>query len=156
MKNFILASIIATSILAPLSADAAERTRLGTLDCMVEGGIGLLVGSSKSAQCTFKHANGNTEKYTGKISKLGLDIGVTGDSFLKWIVLTPAGTEIGEYALAGRYVGVSAGATLGIGLGANALVGGSAKKIGLQPLSVENSTGLNVAVGVSTLKLDPA
>lgn len=155
MNKLIMTAILATATLVPLSANAAERTKLGTLSCTVEGGIGLLVGSSKKTTCQFKHADGTLEKYSGKISKLGIDIGVTGESFLKWVVFTPLGTEVGEHALAGRYVGISAGGALGIGLGANALVGGSAKKVGLQPLSVEGGTGLNVAVGVSTLTLEP-
>ena len=156
MKKILMTAILAAAAMAPLSANAADRDKLGTLSCTVEGGIGLLIGSSKKAACEFKHADGTMEKYTGQISKLGLDVGVTGESFLKWVVFTPVGTNIGEHALAGRYVGVSAGGSLGIGLGANALVGGSAKKIGLQPLSVEGGTGVNVAVGVSTLTLEPA
>lgn len=154
MNKLLTTAIVAASLMVPLSAQAAERNKLGTLSCTVAGGIGLLVGSSKTATCQFKHADGSMEKYTGKISKLGIDIGITGESFLKWVVFTPAGTEIGEHALAGRYVGISAGGSLGIGLGANALVGGQAKKIGLQPLSLEGGTGLNVAVGVSTLTLE--
>lgn len=154
MNKFLTTAIVVASLAVPFSAQSAERNKLGTLSCTIEGGIGLLLGSSKKAACEFKHADGSMEKYTGKISKLGVDIGVTGESFLTWVVFTPAGTEIGEHALAGRYVGISAAGSLGIGLGANALVGGSAKKIGLQPLSVEGGTGLNVAVGVSTLTLE--
>ena len=156
MKILIAALITATATLYPLAAGAAERTKLGTLECTIEGGLGLLIGSSKEAACTFKHADGTSESYVGQLSKLGLDFGITGESYLKWIVFAPAGTEIGEHALAGQYVGGSAGASLGIGLGANALFGGSAKKIGLQPLSVEGGTGLNVAIGVSSLTLDPS
>ena len=118
-------------------------------------GFGLLLGSSKEAICEFSHKDGTTETYSGKLKKLGLDVGVTGESYLKWVVFTPIGNEIGSYALQGDYVGVSAGAALGIGLGANALVGGSDKKIGLQPLSIEGKTGLNLAVGFSTLELAP-
>lgn len=156
MKNLLAVVAIAGFALAPLSASAAERTRLGTLECTIAGGIGLLITSSKKATCTFKHADGTVENYTGQLNKLGLDIGVTGESYLKWVVFTPAGSEVGAHALAGGYVGASAGISLGIGLGANALIGGSAKNIGLQPLSVEGGTGLNVAAGVSSLNLDPA
>ena len=63
-------------------------------------------------------------------------------------------TKIIAAALAVKYVGVSANGSIGIGLGANALVGGSEKKLGLQPLSVEGKTGLNIAVGVSKLTLE--
>ena len=88
------------------------------------------------------------ENYTGKIEKLGLDIGVTGKSFMKWVVFTPLGNAIGDYALQGTYGGVSAEASFGVRLtGANALVGGSDKKIGLQPFSVEAKTGLESGRG---------
>jgi hypothetical protein len=40
-----------------------------------------------------------------------------------------------------------------VGAGANVLVGGSARTVALQPLSLEGSVGLNVALGVSMLKL---
>jgi len=59
-------------------------------------------------------------------------------------------------ALAGAYVGASADVTIGIGLGANALVGGSHRSFALQPLSVEANTGLNLAGGVSELRLRAA
>ncbi len=156
MKNRILTIAIATTLLAPLAAKATERTKLGILECTIDGGIGLLVGSSKKGTCVFSHTDGSVENYDGKISKIGIDVGITGKSYLKWVVFTPAGSEIGQHALAGQYVGASAGVSLGIGLGANALIGGQAKNIGLQPLSVEGGTGLNVAVGVSSLSLDPA
>ncbi len=65
-------------------------------------------------------------------------------------------TRAGEGALAGSYVGASAGAAVGVGLGANALIGGNSKNFGLQPLSGEAGTGLNVAAGVSRLQLRPA
>jgi hypothetical protein len=60
-----------------------------------------------------------------------------------------------EGALAGNYAGVSADAAVGLGVGANALVGGSKNSIVLQPLSVEGQTGINIAVGVAELSLRP-
>ena len=56
----------------------------------------------------------------------------------------------------GDYVGATAEATVGAGLGANALIGGSDRTIALQPLSVQGQTGLNVAAGVAGLTLRPA
>jgi len=104
--------------------------------------------------CTFAQSNGDVDSYTGSISKLGLDVGITGESFIKWVVFTPSGAELDDHPLAGKYVGVSTGLSLGIGLGANALVGGNDKQIGLQPVSIEGQTGLNVALAVSTLTLE--
>ena len=56
-------------------------------------------------------------------------------------------------SLNGTYAGVSAEATVGVGVGANALVGGSVRSIVLQPLSVQAQEGLNIAAGVSSLQL---
>lgn len=153
--HILTASVFAAATLMPMAAQAAPSgDKLGVLECTVDGGIGLLIGSSKKVNCTFAQSNGDVDTYTGKISKLGLDLGITGKSFIKWVVYTPSETELGDHPLAGRYVGVSTGVSLGIGLGANALVGGNEKQIGLQPLSVEGQTGLNIALAVSTLTLE--
>ena len=73
---------------------------------------------------------------------------------MEWAVYAPTTRRLG--ALAGRYTGAGAQATVGVGAGVNALVGGSNRTISLQPLSVEGQTGLNVAGGVTELELRPA
>jgi hypothetical protein len=70
-------------------------------------------------------------------------------------VFAPSAGGIGPGALAGSYGGVSGEATVGVGLGANALVGGSKRSIALQPLSVGAQQGLNFAVGIAALTLEP-
>ncbi|WFS02145.1 DUF992 domain-containing protein [Rhizobium tumorigenes] len=164
MKNLVIIAATAAVVFASV-ADAAPRhkgtgvvatqpkERLGTLSCTVAGGVGMIFGSSKAVSCEFKQRNGKAEHYVGSIGKLGIDIGVTGKAYLSWLVYNVNPTRTGEGALAGNYVGASAGASVGIGLGANALVGGSSKNFGLQPLSGETSTGLNVAAGVAQLNL---
>ncbi|WP_282044641.1 DUF992 domain-containing protein [Roseibium album] len=159
MLNFArIAAVSAITLFAGghVLAEEAKSTKLGVLECTIEGGFGLLLGSSKKATCSFEHADGTTEQYTGELSKLGLDIGVSGESYMTWIVFTPIGNEIGSDALKGKYAGITAGASVGLGVGANALIGGSNEKIALQPLSVEGKTGLNLAVGLSSLQLTPA
>jgi hypothetical protein len=148
------AAIFAGALSTTAFAQEIKRTELGLLECTVEGGVGMLLGSSKKMTCEYTHTDDTIEKYTGKIDKLGLDIGVTGESYMKWIVFTPLGNAVGDYALSGVYRGVSAEASLGIGLGANALIGGSDKQIGLQPLSIEGKTGLNLAVGLAAMTLE--
>ena len=71
---------------------------------------------------------------------------------IAWAVLAPT-TQLGAGALAGTYAGVSADAAAGLGVGANALVGGSNNTVTLQPLSVEGQVGVSVALGVSALTL---
>jgi di/tricarboxylate transporter len=56
-------------------------------------------------------------------------------------------------ALEGSYAGVTAGASVGVGASANALIGGFDKSITLQPISIEGNTGLNVAAGIGAMHL---
>ena len=154
MKKYLLAAAIAA--LTAMPAAAQQRIEIGVLDCVVEGGAGFVVGSTKDLRCTFTPAgNRPAEPYFGVVRKFGLDIGVTGTTLIKWAVLAPA-DAYAPGALAGDYVGVSAEATVGVGLGANALVGGSSRSFALQPLSVQAQEGLNLAVGFSAFELRSA
>ena len=69
-----------------------------------------------------------------------------------WAVLAPT-TNLGQGALAGHYGGATASAAVGVGAGANVLVGGFNSSIALQPVSIEGQNGLNVAAGVMALNL---
>jgi hypothetical protein len=100
----------------------------------------------------LENATGQTYQYTGTITRLGLDVGVTGGGRLFWGVFAQT-SHIGPGTLRGNYVGASGNASLGFGLGANVLVGGSNRTISLQPLSVEGQVGVNLAVGVAGLRL---
>ena len=132
----------------------AAKSEIGTLTCEVEGGKSFIFGSTKNLHCVFRRFKGPSQAYTGTIKKYGIDIGVTGPSTLVWTVI--AGTRApspGE--LAGKYVGASAGAAIGIGGEANVLVGGSKKTISLQPLSVVGETGVDITAAVASLRLKP-
>lgn len=137
-------------------ASEVQGNRLGELSCEIEGGWGMIVGSSKAVTCTFAHEGGEVEKYAGTMDKLGLDIGKTEKAYMTWVVFTTAENKPGDFALEGEYVGISGDVALGIGLGANALVGGSSKQIGLQPVSVEGVQGVNLALALASLKLNRA
>jgi len=133
--------------------ETVGKAEAGILDCIVEGGKGFVFGSTKDVSCTYTPAEGPTETYFGAITKYGIDIGETEVSYMKWAVFAPTVDDVIPGALAGDYYGVSAEATAGAGLGANALVGGSDKTISLQPVSVSGQTGLNFALAVSELEL---
>src|SRR5438093_342699 len=70
-----------------------------------------------------------------------------------WAVFAPT-SDLRTGSLAGHYAGATGSATVGFGAGANVLVGGSNKSFNIQPLSIEGSTGLNVAGGIATLTLE--
>ncbi|WP_439575820.1 DUF992 domain-containing protein [Phreatobacter sp.] len=141
----------------PTAADAQNRVRAGVLTCEVAPGVGLVIASQRELACVFRpeRRRGVREAYAGRISRIGLDVGVTGRGVLAWTVFA-ATPRIARWQLAGDYAGAGAQATLGVGLGANVLVGGSRRSVALQPLSVQAQTGLNLAVGVSSLTLRPA
>jgi len=96
---------------------------------------------------------GPVDNYTGSIDEVGVSIGATAGGVLVWSVISdqkgvPAG------ALAGKYTGLSANASVGVGLGENVLVGGNNSVFMLQPTSYEGQVGLNVAAGVTTVTLN--
>ena len=134
------------------------RVEVGMMDCAVEGGTGFVFGSTKDLSCTFKPANGDRpeEHYFGVIHKYGVDIGATNGGVISWAVLAPTEDLVEPGALAGDYSGVTAEATVGAGVGANVLVGGSSETIALQPVSVSAQTGLNLAVAISGMELRTA
>src|SRR6201996_6387460 len=133
---------------------APHGVRVGDLTCNVASGWGFIFGSSKDLHCTFR-GNGHHEHYVGSISKFGVDIGYTEGGVLVWGVFAPS-SDVREGALQGDYAGATASATVGVGLGANVLIGGLDKSIALQPLSVEGNKGLNVAAGVGAISLKSA
>ncbi len=137
------------------SANAQAQIAAGQLTCGVKGGLSFIIGSTRELHCIFRvNPNDEGERYEGQIQKYGLDIGVTNNALLTWTVLAPSrGLEAG--ALSGRYVGVAADASAGLGGGANVLVGGSNNTISLQPLSLQGQTGFNAALAVASVELRP-
>ena len=153
----VLAAVaVVAAVASPVSTMAqGERVKAGTLTCDISGGIGLIITSHKDVACIFTPSQpGPREVYVGGIDKFGLDLGATAGGEMVWAVYAPTTRRFG--ALAGQYSGASAEATVGAGLGANVLVGGSDRTVALQPLSVQGQAGLNVAAGVAELTLRPA
>jgi hypothetical protein len=147
----ILAAAMAVATLTTAQAQAQARVEVGVLTCTVRAGTGFIVGSTKELRCRFNRP-GRDEFYHGTISKFGLDIGATKQTAIAWAVLAPT-ARLRPGSLNGTYGGVSAEATVGLGVGANALVGGSSSNIILQPLSVQAQQGLNIAAGIAALQL---
>jgi hypothetical protein len=151
----VLALALALSALAAPQARAqggGTAVRAGYLTCHVSSGWGLIFGSSRSLNCSYAMQPGYTEFYTGSITKFGADIGYLSSAVMIWAVLAPT-TNLGQGALAGTYAGATASAAVGVGAGANVLIGGFNHSIALQPVSIEGQNGLNVAAGVASLSL---
>jgi len=157
MKNVICIGLIAMTMALMTVASRAgadDGVKIGILTCNVSSGWGFIVGSSKNVNCMFAPADKHEkhERYVGKISKFGADIGYSSAGVMVWAVFAPT-TATKRGALAGQYAGATAGAAVGVGANAHALVGGLNKSITLQPVSIEGETGLNVAAGVESLTL---
>jgi hypothetical protein len=128
--------------------------RIGYLTCDIGGGIGYILGSAKSVDCVFHSNSGRSDRYTGTIRKLGVDVGFTTRGRLVWAVFAPtAGYHHGS--LSGIYDGATVEATVGAGVGANVLVGGTAGSIHLQTISVQGQLGLNAAATGTSMTLNP-
>jgi hypothetical protein len=151
-RVFRVFAILAAAAALAGPVQAQERVQAGQLTCDVSAGIGLIIGSQRNVSCTFTPSTpGPIEYYTGTISKLGIDLGVTTGGVMVWLVFAPTNRPAG--ALQGTYAGAAAEASVVAGIGANALIGGSNRTVALQPFSVQGQVGLNVAAGVAGLDL---
>jgi len=132
-------------------------TQVGMLTCKLNPSIGFIIAGHQSMECRYVPSNpaDPPQAYQGALNTVGIDIGVSAGGVLGWAVLAPT-TGIPAGALAGEYVGASGDLGIGLGAGVNVLIGGSARTVALQPVSVEGSVAFNVALGVSGLKLRPA
>ena len=148
IKSMLTISALALGL---ATVPASAGVKVGTLSCDVEPGFGFIIGSSKDLSCTYYGMDGTETNFVGTVGKLGLDIGYTSATRIVWAVVAPGSTAVGS--LSGSYTGVNAEATLGVGVGANALIGGMGKSINLQPISVQGQAGLNLAAAVSSIKL---
>jgi hypothetical protein len=172
MKNAFVMALMATALAAPsarlaqaadveIIQEAPSRTsdvhggvKIGYLTCDIGNGGGYVLGSAKELDCTFQSSfKGEPhDSYVGTIKKLGIDLGYTAEGKLVWAVFAPtAGYHSGSQR--GTYLGASAEATLGAGIGANVLLGGTGGSIQLQTVSVSGQLGLNVAAAGTTVTL---
>jgi Protein of unknown function (DUF992) len=150
----ILAVLVALGTLGlATEASAQARIKAGALACNLAPTVGFVVGSRQRLSCTYTpDGPWPPEVYVGTLSTAGLSIGINGGGRMVWGVFAPTNGYV-RGALAGVYGGASADVAVGLGLGANVLVGGGRRSFALQPVSVEANAGLNLAAGVSQLRL---
>jgi hypothetical protein len=153
LAGCLLALGVTSALVSQPASSQNARLTAGTLTCRGSGSVGLILGSKQRLSCVYDRVNGAPRaNYSARITRIGLDIGITGRNVMVWTVLASS-DEVAPSALEGRYAGVSASASLGAGVGANALIGGSRNSIVLQPLSVQAQTGVNIAAGVAGFTL---
>ena len=153
--RFTLLALLTAMLIVPVAAHAELGVKVGVLTCRLHPSIGFIIAGHQKLTCHFEPQTPGQpagEAYVGAINTIGLDIGITAGGAMARAVWAPTqGSFVG--ALAGIYVGASGEVGIGVGLGANVLVGGSGRTIALQPVSVEGEVGVNLALGMSGLEL---
>ena len=157
-RSLVLAGVTVATLVASLAGANAQqpiaRVQVGVLECRGGASIGFIVGSVTNLGCVLRVDGMPEDRYVATIRKVGVDLGITEESALAWGVYAPV-ARLGPGDLSGNYAGAQGSATIGVGLGGNVLVGGSANSIALQPLSLQGQVGLNVAAGLESLELRP-
>ena len=157
-RSNILGGIAATVLIASFAGATAQqpmqRVQVGILECRGGASIGFIVGSVTHLGCVLRVDGMPEDRYVATIRKVGLDLGITQETALAWGVFAPV-ARLGPGDLSGNYAGAQGSAAVGVGVGGNALVGGSNNSIALQPLSLQGQVGLSVAAGLESLELRP-
>lgn len=135
------------------TAKAQGTSNNGTLRCNVAGGGSFIVGSRRKLDCVYTPARGKRERYVGRISRFGVDIGPVTKGKIIWTVRAPGSGKEAPGRLAGRYGGYGGQVAVGKGGGYQNLIGGSGNFM-LIPTSLTGVTGVNLAVGIAGLNLE--
>jgi hypothetical protein len=159
MTVFVSASALAADLPSryapPPVFGGGPGTKVGVLNCSLGPHLGLIIGGFERMDCRFTpEAPGPVEAYSGTMATLGIDLGFTAGGALTWGVYAPTNRMM-PGSLAGSYVGASGSVGVGVGVGENFLIGGSANSVALQPWSVEGTAGVNLSVGLANMELRP-
>jgi len=151
-----VSALAAAMIMAAAPVGAQGNVEAGGLECHSPGAVGFVVGAVLNFDCVFRPSSGGPpQHYVATVRRIGLDLGFTQNVSIGWVVFAPTAV-VRPGDLSGDYGGVQAGASFGIGLGANAMIGGSNNSFMLQPLSGQAQAGLSVAAGLTGLELRAA
>src|SRR3981189_1927140 len=127
-RSFIIAGAAVTMLVASLAGANAQqpvqRVQVGILECRGGASVGFIVGSVTNLGCVLRAEGMPEDRYVATIRKVGLDLGITQESALAWGVFAPV-ARLGPGDISGNYAGAQGSATVGVGVGGNALIGGS-------------------------------
>lgn len=159
MSRFFPLLLVAGAIAVPLGAEAAgdmPQVSAGLLECRGDAAAAYGFSSSRKVRCEFRPSAGVNHYYAGTLERVGLDLGLSDQGSMLWAVLATS-PQVDPGALAGTYVGVTAGFALGPGFSANVLAAkDSDRQVTLQPLSVSADSGLSISLAGATLTLEPS
>ena len=158
MKRLLQTWSLAPLTVAILAASGAiclaqQPTEIGTLDCVVEGQTGLVIGAHEGLSCTFVPASGEPQDaYIGIVQEIAPHVDMSGQMVLRWTVLAATPDAYSSGGLEGEYLRAS-GEASETGVDNDALVSGGPNTFRLQPASVPSDQGLNVASGITSFQL---
>lgn len=136
--------------------DSPGGVASGLLECRGAFAAAYGFGSRREVKCEYRAIAGPNHYYTGTLERIGLDLGVSDQGSMLWAVVAST-PHLAPGALAGKYVGMSSGISLGPGFSANILMSQDAsRQITLQPLSVSSDSGISVSLAGATLTLVPS
>jgi hypothetical protein len=154
-------AIAALATVAAFSSQAEARSyapmrQAGILTCNVDPALGLGVGSVRAVSCSYAFRDGRgrivRETYVGRMTRAGVDVGLTSGQSMSWNVMTPGGRNRAGM-LSGVFGGSSADASIVVGSGTHALVGKGGRAIALQTAAGSGQVGVGVGFGATGLEL---
>lgn len=152
VRSALAVTLVGTGL--AVTTPARADVEVGVLSCRSSGATSYVIVSDQPFNCVFTPGTGGpVQYYQATIHRVGAQIGFNNNVALGWAVFAPT-PRVGPGALAGVYGGFSAGAAVGVGVGANGLVGAN-NSFALQPVSVEGQSGLNVVATATQLELRP-
>jgi hypothetical protein len=152
-RRLLAVAAAVAAIFAASPANAQHLERIGTLECKVAPNVSFVVGSHRRAGCIFYALNRREmHRYRADLGRVGVDLNVSQGGTLIWAVHAH-NRRLFRGDLRGTYTGASGNVAVGVGLGANVLLGGSSNTIALQPLSGEGNIGVGISLGVGQIVL---
>lgn len=156
MKTIALATLAAVAVFATQAEARAPLRQAGILTCNVDPAVGLVLGSARAVTCSyaFRDAHGRVvrEIYTGRMTRSGVDVGVTSGQSVAWRVLTPGGRSHAGM-LRGTFGGSSGDASVVVGAGTHGLVGKSGRPVALETVAGSGQVGVGIGFGATGLEL---
>jgi len=144
--------LAALAALLPATA-FAEGAVIGTLQCHISGGVGMILMENQALDCVYQPMRGGRPShYIGSLTNVGANIGINGPGVMTWEVVA-AVKQQAPGDLAGSYVGAQGDVAVGAGVGGAVLVGGSQDAFSLQPVSLSLNSGLDLSAGFGKISL---
>ncbi|MBI3446004.1 MAG: DUF992 domain-containing protein [Magnetospirillum sp.] len=154
MKKWIASSVVALAALFAFGSEARAEggVVLGVLTCSKTGtGTTYVVHSKNPVACEYNGVGG-PQKYTGSNGILfGIDLEIEQLAGMGYLVI--GGTNTDKNSLQGYYVGAEASVTVGLGVSAQAGLGGVGNDIALVPVGLGGQIGIGATAGISYLNI---